>query len=834
MRFVLLIVLFSLARPAYAELDERIQVTIEEPVQGERYSGISNLRGWAVSPEGMGNHYLSVYIDEKFAFYMVPYGQRTDVGEAFPNYPGSDTGGFSMAFNYKDLSPGEHEIRVRAYDNANNYNDAVTTFTAERFETEFIAKDSDVDISTSQTWSIIDKQTYLVSGATLEGKQWDFLLKWDRASQSFKMEGILPFGSDTSVASSPTGEWAASSGSDGITSDDTDSSGSDADQSLKIFDRENLELLRANDTYNHDISEVADHWAEYELKLSEVAEYFDPLPIGLNLESKWFKSISIPKSTFVSSRRGNREQTFEADHLMTAGVGYGNHLLMDNGNILVFYSNWDNYDPDMGNTYAVEYENQRILDRNGSADPSEWVETYEFEIVGIASRIIGGATRSHVLRNQDGSVSILTPGVDEAYACGISDSYVFDLQERTWQELGIVIGAHSSMTFDYENDGDDDVIAMNWAGCGPQGKGTENGQPLIIRNLGKDRFDTVLLSNNFLSPGSIAAFYQDSETIGVIGGDGCSDLGPGILSPAHQFCSYILYYDANEISGEPKYAEELPVPYFDRPLWRDALASGRIASFYESSHEPQIVVADLNGDGLRDIVFLSMIWSSSDPVGVPQLLINKGGYYEDETDSRLFGWLMAGSMSHEIELLDVNGDGFKDLLLSDHGNGFDKLDKPRNNFNSRKYLDIGQNTQVLVNDGTGHFYTQIHTQLFSGCRGSDTPALGPDGRMLFMCINAPNTANPGYEAEIRTTQLTRPLSTGPFGLDPADFGVPGFNEFFYLRTYPEALRAVELGEYASGLEHYLAVGGFSNNRINARAQGAEGVGVKPALDDAPQ
>ena len=47
--------------------------------------------------------------------------------------------------------------------------------------------------------------------------------------------------------------------------------------------------------------------------------------------------------------------------------------------------------------------------------------------------------------------------------------------------------------------------------------------------------------------------------------------------------------------------------------------------------------------------------------------------------------------------------------------------------------------------------------------------------------------------------MSRPLSTGPFGLDPADFGVPGFNEFFYLRTYPEALRAVELGEYASGL-----------------------------------
>ena len=829
-RFIVVIaaVLFSIV--VLADLDERIVVVIEEPAQGENYSGISNLRGYAVSPEGMGEYYLDVYVDNELAFYLYPYGERTDVGNAFPDYPDSETGGFSMAYNYKNLSPGEHEIKVCARDNAENQNCAVTTFTAERFETEFIASDSDVDITTTESWSKLDQQTYIVSGATLEGKQWDFLLKWDRASQSFKMEGILPFGTWSSGSSG--GDTSGSTNSSGSSSSSaTNSSDSDTDQSLKIFDRENLQLLRASETYKRDISEVAAHWAEYESKLFEVAEYFDPLPIGLNLESKWFKSMSIPKSVFVSSSR-NRERIFEADHLMTAGVGYGNHLLMDNGNILVFYSNWDGADPDMGNTYAVEYTNQRTLYPVESADSLEWVEDYEFEIVDIASRIIGGATRSHALRNQDGSVSILTPGVDEAYACGISDSYVFDLQERTWRELGIVIGAHSSMTFDYENDGDDDVIAMNWAGCGPQGQGTENGQPLIIRNLGKDRFDTVLLSDNFLSPGSIAAFYKDPETIGVIGGDGCGDLGPAILSPSHQYCSYILYYDVNEISAEPKYAEELPIPYFDRPLWREALASGRIASFYESSHEPQIAVADLNGDGLRDIIFLSMIWSSSHQVGVPQLLINKGGYYEDETDSRLFGWLMVGSSNHEIELLDVNGDGFKDLLLSDHGNGFAKLDKPRDGFDSRKYLDIGQRTQVLVNDGTGHFYTQIHTQLFSGCRGSDTPALGSDGRMLFMCINAPNTANPGFESVIHTTQMNRPLSTGPFGLDPEDFGVPGFNEFFYLRTYPEALRALELGEYASGLEHYLAVGGFSNHRINARVKSTEDVGSKSVLDDA--
>ena len=191
MRLALLVgVLSLLAFPSFAGLDERIQVSIEEPVQGERYSGISNLRGWAVSPEGTGNYYHSVYIDGEFAYYITPYGKRTDVGNAFPDYPNSDTAGFSMAFNYKDLAPGEHEIRVRAYDNLMNYNDAIATFTTERFESSFIASDSDVDLSGLDNVFLYDDQSLLLNGANVEGKRWNFLLKWDKPSQSFKTWGI--------------------------------------------------------------------------------------------------------------------------------------------------------------------------------------------------------------------------------------------------------------------------------------------------------------------------------------------------------------------------------------------------------------------------------------------------------------------------------------------------------------------------------------------------------------------------------------------------------------------------------------------------------------------
>ena len=200
MRCVLLILLLLCSQQISAALDERIKVTIEEPVEGGSYSAISNLRGWAVSPEGIGNYLLNVYVDGEFAFHMAPYGERSDVGNAFPDYPDSATGGFSMAFNYKNLTPGRHEITVRAYDNNDNYNEATVTFTAERFVSPYINADSEVNLTTLDRLYFYDDQSLLLNGVTVEGKKWDFVLKWDRASQSFKTRGIEPYGGDLNNA----------------------------------------------------------------------------------------------------------------------------------------------------------------------------------------------------------------------------------------------------------------------------------------------------------------------------------------------------------------------------------------------------------------------------------------------------------------------------------------------------------------------------------------------------------------------------------------------------------------------------------------------------------
>jgi hypothetical protein len=185
--------LLAASAGAFSARDTNIIVTIEEPVMGESYAGISNLRGWAVAPAGIGDYNFEVYIDGQFAFDIPVGGNRGDVASQYPDYPNSDKSGFSMAFNYKNLSPGEHEIRVVAFDNNGEHNDATASFSTERFVSSFIADDSKVDLTTTKKMYYLEKQNaYLITGVTVEGEEWNFQLSWDRASQGFKTKAIRP------------------------------------------------------------------------------------------------------------------------------------------------------------------------------------------------------------------------------------------------------------------------------------------------------------------------------------------------------------------------------------------------------------------------------------------------------------------------------------------------------------------------------------------------------------------------------------------------------------------------------------------------------------------
>lgn len=181
-------VLLLVSVNALAIQDADIQLTLEEPAIGGSYASVSNLRGWAVAPSGID--YVEVFINGDYAFNVPMGGSRGDVGNAFPNYPGSDLSGFSLAFNYKNLSPGEHGMTVRAYDTAGNYNEASSTFTTRRFVSPFIANYDNIDLSTIENVYLADNQSMVMNGTSVEGKYWDILLSWDTATQGFEITDI--------------------------------------------------------------------------------------------------------------------------------------------------------------------------------------------------------------------------------------------------------------------------------------------------------------------------------------------------------------------------------------------------------------------------------------------------------------------------------------------------------------------------------------------------------------------------------------------------------------------------------------------------------------------
>ena len=220
------------------------------------------------------------------------------------------------------------------------------------------------------------------------------------------------------------------------------------------------------------------------------------------------------------------------------------------------------------------------------------------------------------------------------------------------------------------------------------------------------------------------------------------------------------------------------------------------------SHDVSAKVIDLDLDGDLDIVIGSMIWSDEYPYGVLQLLINNDGVFTDETDERLFNWVLAGNAPHQLDFIDLNDDGFIDILVSDHGNMFHKIPSPQDN-------SLGGGSRVLINDGTGHFVVVAHHLIHQNKAFGTTfvPSISAfDEKLRFTRMDTFASSQPSRSIYVEEVEFDYAYSTGPNGRDPAAWGEPDFNEFFYLLHNQSARDAVTAGTYETGLEHYIEEG----------------------------
>jgi len=496
-----------------------------------------------------------------------------------------------------------------------------------------------------------------------------------------------------------------------------------------------------------------DHWENYLAQLSVVEPVYNGLPTRINVEPVWFKSLNVDPNHFSS-----RIDYFPVSETPNICVGYGSFASLPDNRQIVFHSSWGG-EPSTGSAFALEY----IDDVPISLDYFP----------------IEGATHSWVLDNQDGSQSVFFVGVDEGKLTlpdspATSPSYMYDLNTNEWSQTSYLTASHNSIPFDYDDDGDEDIISQSW-------DEPFNGHPFILRNDG-GTFTPIQLGDHSNSGMSVAPLgFQSDGTFDLFVGDGFAPVQFGI----DEKDNYILKISSDLTTVINALA--MPTSYFDDPIFED------VPNFMDSTHEVSAKALDLDYDGDLDIIVSSMIWSNEQPYCVLQFLINENGVYQDDTANRLYNWILMGDGIHRVDFIDVNGDNHVDILTSDTGEAL----------GGYAQLPILFNSRVLINDGTGHFVTVIHQQI---CYfpGSNTliPSLNEQNQLRWSEISTRGSPN----VMVFTRMLDMELSTGPNMTDPALAGVPGFNEFYYLLHNPDVITAVENGNYTTGLEHYLQVG----------------------------
>ncbi len=167
-----------------------ILLAVEEPAAGSTYSGISNLRGWTVGSAGIDH--VELYVDGTFATNVPVGGLRDDVGNQYPSYPNSKNSGFSMAFNYSNLSAGSHAIQVRAVDREGTNRETTTNFNVTRFDNSYIADPANVNLGGAS--GTFDTRSISLKNMTADGKTYDVRLDWRAEAQGFVIAQITPTG----------------------------------------------------------------------------------------------------------------------------------------------------------------------------------------------------------------------------------------------------------------------------------------------------------------------------------------------------------------------------------------------------------------------------------------------------------------------------------------------------------------------------------------------------------------------------------------------------------------------------------------------------------------
>lgn len=167
---------------------QTFRLELEEPVDGARATGVSNIRGWAVADAGIDR--IEIFIDGEYVF-DIPYGgERVDVGDAFPDVLGSDESGFGLTFNYGNLGAGSHTLSARAIALDGRELEQTANFRVVAFPTAFLPEAEKPSLTDIEVEVDEDDDKIELKGVLQGGETYDIELSWSTASQSFQIVGL--------------------------------------------------------------------------------------------------------------------------------------------------------------------------------------------------------------------------------------------------------------------------------------------------------------------------------------------------------------------------------------------------------------------------------------------------------------------------------------------------------------------------------------------------------------------------------------------------------------------------------------------------------------------
>jgi hypothetical protein len=203
-----------------------------------------------------------------------------------------------------------------------------------------------------------------------------------------------------------------------------------------------------------------------------------------------------------------------------------------------------------------------------------------------------------------------------------------------------------------------------------------------------------------------------------------------------------------------------------------------------------IQTIDVNRDGLKDLL-LSQTSLTYGGRSIQVLIQTREGNWIDETNSRIHGLNKNDDWIAFLNLVDLNQDGHLDILATGSSN---------------------TQTAAWVDDGSGNYYPASSSNGVPNVSG--TTLLPAEAGKLFSVENSTSGL-----MSISSISLYKGF-TGPNMTQPSAKGAPGFNEQYYLNHNPVVVEQISKKIYTSGLESYLSEG-----RLQGKRAFAEGTNV---------